>query len=91
MPVKKRELRVAPGPEILRDFLQEHSSMFNLTEIERMCKLPNGSFRLIRTGSRNLRPDQYKKLRDAVLPKMCEFVFLLQNYSPEESSLKIDY
>lgn len=88
---KKRELRVAPGPEVLKAFMQANSSMFNLTEMERMCKLPNGSFRLIRTGSRNVTAEQYKKMRDEILPKMCEFVFLLQNYQPEETSLNIHY
>ena len=78
----KRQLVIAPGREVLQAFLQENGTIFNLSEIERQCKLPNGSFRHIRAGStgRVLTHENYKILQEKLLPTLTQIVFILQNY-----------
>lgn len=80
-PVEKRNLLLAAGAVTFQEYLKANAEMFNLTELERMMKLPNGTLRHIRTGARVATPKLYENLRTEILPKMCELVFVLQNYS----------
>jgi hypothetical protein len=88
----KRQLLIAPGKEVLQAFIQENASIFNLSEIERQCKLPNGSFRHIRAGTngRDLTSEHYKKLQEVLLPTLTQLVFILQNYG-QMHQLPIEY
>jgi hypothetical protein len=91
----KRQLVIAPGKEVLQDFMKINGQIFNVSEIERMCELPNGSFRHIRAGSRILHETQYKQIQAILLPKLCELVYILQNYREasyrEQHVLSIEY
>lgn len=69
-----------PGKQELSGFLKENSKLFNLSELERVAELPNSTLRHICAGSRSMQTDEYQKLKRAVLPKMCEFILLLQHY-----------
>lgn len=80
MAKNKRQLIVAPGPDIFKAFMKENGHFLNLSEMERLCEFPNGTLRQIRTDSRNLYPHQYKKLQETFLPKLCELVMILQSY-----------
>jgi hypothetical protein len=80
-PTKDKEIYRYPGKEQLQYFLTKHSKLFNFSEIERMCSFPGGTMRHICAGTRSMDNSQYKKVQEIVLPKLCEFVFLLQNYS----------
>lgn len=69
-----------PGKQELAKFLQANSKFFNLSEFERTCGFSSGTLRHISAGSREMQPDEYERLRVAILPKLCEFVLLLQHY-----------
>lgn len=78
---EKRILHIQPGAAGFQDFLQRNADLFNLTEIERLAGLPNGTLRHIRTGNRVATFSVYEKVREKVLPKLCEGAFILQNYT----------
>jgi len=83
---KKKELPIyrIPGKEQLQGFLRENKDLFNFSEIERISQIPQSTLRYIcaeKSVARTLREIDYQKLKTAILPKMCEFVLLLQNYT----------
>lgn len=73
-------LELPPGRRAFEATLLANSKLFNLSEWERLCDLPSGSLRHIRTGSRVATHEQYVNLQKTILPKLCEMVFTLQNY-----------
>lgn len=76
----KADIHRFPGPQQLTLFFQLVGDIFNMSEIERQCKFPSGTLRHVRTNGRPMRDSEYKKLQEILMPKMCELVFLLQNY-----------
>lgn len=79
MAKNKRSLVITPGREALTSFMRKNGDLFNLTSMERLCKLPNGKLRHIRAGSRMIEKETYIKVQQVIGPKLCEFVFILQN------------
>ena len=77
---KKQQIETVTGMQALQAFMKEHGGLFNLTEMERQCGLNNGKLRHISAGSRVIEPDTYNSVQEVVLPKMCQLVFILQNY-----------
>jgi hypothetical protein len=70
-----------PGTKQFTAFIRANPDFFNLSAIERLCDFPNGTLRHIRAGTRIMQPEQYKKIQEVILPKMCEGVLLLQLYT----------
>ncbi len=77
---KEKEVYRIPGREQMQLFLAKHSKLFNFSELERMCGFPDGTLRHICKGTRDMDNRQYQKMQEIVLPKLCELIFLLQNY-----------
>lgn len=77
----QKEIYRYPGKQQLTAFLKENSKLFNLSELERQCNFPSGTLRHICAGTRDMDNQQYKKVQQIILPKLCEVVFLLQNYN----------
>lgn len=67
-----------PGQEQLTVFLKDNRQLLNLSELERICNFPSGTLRHICAGTRTMEPAQYNKIKEALLPKLSEFVLLLQ-------------
>jgi hypothetical protein len=88
---KDKEIYRYPGPTQLQAFLQVHSKLFNFSELERICLFPSGTLRHICAGSRPMTNDQYKKVQELILPKLCEVVLLLQLYSATNERNRFDY
>lgn len=78
--VSTKEIYRFPGKVELTGFLKANRGLFNLSELERACEFPSATLRHICAGSRPMENDHYKKLKELLLPKMCEFVLLLQHY-----------
>ena len=76
----QQEIYRMPGRKQLQAFLRLHSKLFNLSEMERVCSFPDGTLRFIAAGSREMDNSHYKTIQEKILPKMCEFVVLLQMY-----------
>jgi hypothetical protein len=82
---KQTTLTIAPGQQAFELWLIKHSAMFNLSELERICDLVPGSLRYIRATKRlseESRLELYNKFKLAILPNLCELVFICQNYPP---------
>lgn len=78
--VQEKDIYRIPGPVQLQSFLQKNSKLFNFSELERICSFPSGTLRHICAGSRKMDHQQYEKVQELILPKLCEFVVLLQLY-----------
>lgn len=76
-------LLMVPAPQALQQFLKHNADLFNLTELERRCKLPNGTLRHIRTGTRPATWPIYEAVRNNVLGDLLGLALILQNYGRE--------
>jgi len=79
-PVKPAEIFRYPGKVELAGFLKSNSKLFNLSELERVCEIPSSTLRQICATGREMRTDEYQKLKKVLLPNLCELVLLLQHY-----------
>ncbi len=75
-----RKLILPQAPHTMQLFIQKYAALFNLTEMERYCNLPNGTMRHIAKDNRPMTWAQYEDVRKNVLPVMLEFALILQNY-----------
>lgn len=69
-----------PGKQGLQGFLNDNSRLFNITQIEKIAKIPDGQLRHICVGSKNIEDKHFELLRKNFLPYLCQFVLLLQHY-----------
>lgn len=81
---QEKDIYRIPGPVQLQSFLQKNSKLFNFSELERICSFPSGTLRHICAGSRKMDNHQYQKVQELILPKLCEFVVLLQLYNGQD-------
>lgn len=77
---KELTIVLPPGPDALTAFLQGDSAMFNLSEMERLANLPDGTIRQIRSSGRVASFDQYQAIQKSILPKLLQLVMILQHY-----------
>lgn len=86
-----KEIYRIPGRHQLQAFIQSHSNLLNLSELERLCGFSSGTLRHIRSGTRDLEQFQYEKMREILLPKFCELVLLLQLYTDKSIPYHLKY
>jgi hypothetical protein len=79
MATNNKQIQRIPGTKQFQLFLKENGDIFNFSELERLCDFSIGTLRYVTKG-RELTIQQYRKVQKCVLPKLCEAVFLLQNY-----------
>lgn len=89
MATKQKEILRLPGTKQFQAFIEANHKLLNFTEIERQCRFGSGTLRYICAGTRAMTDDQYRTIQKVILPKMCEFVFLLQNYEVGEGGENI--
>lgn len=71
---------LAPGPNVLEQWLGRNSDLFNVTRVELLAILPSSSLRQVVTGKRKMSWKQYEALQEGLLPKLLEGAYILQNY-----------
>jgi len=88
---QKQLLVLAAGQQTFQEFFSKHRDLFNMTELERICGTPAGTLRHIAKGDRICSRQLYVKLQEKILPKLCEMVFILQNYSGQMIQREINW
>lgn len=89
----KKPIYRYPGPDTLQQFLKDNAPLFNARELERQCKFPEGRMRYIvnKNGSaRKLTTTEYAALSRVLVPKLTEFLLLMNLSLIPDSELYLD-